>query len=221
MTIAAMLGPANTDLYETPMTFFRKMQRRYGPFDLDVCALPDNAKCVRYFTPEVDGLKQPWTGRCWCNPPYGKTIGLWIRKAFESSLAGATVVCLLPARVDARWWQDWVQPYAAKIEFIRGRLRFVGCKNSAPFPSAVVVFRPCRLYRCRWCERPFRPIRTDAKFCSGACKQGAYRTRRVTDVSVTELPVAPSLKAVGGEADDDGPRRGGANSIGRAERTAW
>ena len=63
------------------------MNRRYGPFDLDVCALPDNAKCQRYFTPEVDGLKQAWQGRCWMNPPYGKAIAPWIRKPWESSLS--------------------------------------------------------------------------------------------------------------------------------------
>ncbi len=70
--ITCMSGPAKTDVWPTPLDFFRKMDRKYGPFDLDVCALPDNAKCPRYFTPEQDGLQQRWEGRCWCNPPYGK-----------------------------------------------------------------------------------------------------------------------------------------------------
>ena len=73
------------------------------------------------------------------NPPYGRTIKQWMKKAYESSLAGATVVCLVPARTDTNWWHD----YAMKgdIEFIKGRLKFGGSKNSAPFPSAVVVFK--------------------------------------------------------------------------------
>ena len=74
------------------------------------------------------------------NPPYGRTIKQWMKKAYESSLTGATVVCLVPARTDTKWWHD----YAMKgdIEFIKGRLKFGGSKNSAPFPSAVVVFNP-------------------------------------------------------------------------------
>jgi site-specific DNA-methyltransferase (adenine-specific) len=74
------------------------------------------------------------------NPPYGREISLWVRKAYESSLeAGTVVVCLLPARTDTAWWHDYVIAYAKKIRFIRGRLRFSG-KGPAPFPSALVVF---------------------------------------------------------------------------------
>ena len=185
MLTSPVLFSSKTDLWPTDPAFFAKMNRRYGPFDLDVCALPDNAKCARYFTPEVDGLKQPWTGRCWMNPPYGKAIVPWIRKAWESSLEGATVVCLLPARVDTRWWHDYVAPYASVIDFIKGRLRFGDGKYPATFPSAVVVFRPGKLSHCQWCERQFVPKRTDSKFCRPACKQAAYRARRVTDILVT------------------------------------
>lgn len=184
--IPAMSGPAKSDLYPTPLSFFRKMNRRYGPFDVDVCALPDNAKCARYFTPEQDGLKQEWSGRCWCNPPYGKAIGRWLHKAWQASLQGATVVLLVPARVDTRWWHEYVKPYAAEITFLRGRLRFGNCIHPAPFPSAVVVFRPSGQRCCQWCERPFVPSRTDAKFCGAGCKQAAYRARRVTDIAVTK-----------------------------------
>jgi phage N-6-adenine-methyltransferase len=179
---------STTDVYPTPPALFARLARRYGPFDVDVCALPDNAKCARYFTPEVDGLKQQWIGCCWCNPPYGRTIGQWVRKAWEASVEGATVVCLLPARTDARWWQDYVLRYATKIEFLRGRVRFVGCTNSAPFPSAVVVFKPATMYQCESCKQPFRPARADSKFCGGACRQAAYRARRVTAISVTAEP---------------------------------
>lgn len=97
---------------------------------------PENAKCKRFFTPEMDGLKQEWTGVCWCNPPYGRQIGKWVEKAVKSF---ATVVMLLPARTDTKWFHDWCLPYG-KIEFLRGRLKFGGCDNSAPFPSMIVIF---------------------------------------------------------------------------------
>jgi phage N-6-adenine-methyltransferase len=128
-----------TDLWATPQDLFDALNREFG-FKTDVCALPSNAKCRRYFTPEMDGLKQRWRGVCWMNPPYGKVIGHWMRKAYESAQRGATVVCLVPARTDTAWWHD----YATKgeIRFLRGRLKFGDSKSCAPFPSAVVIFRP-------------------------------------------------------------------------------
>lgn len=129
---------SKTDLWYTPQDFFKKYDDVYK-FETDVCATDDNAKCAKYYTEEMDGLSQEWRGVCWMNPPYGRTISKWMKKAYESSLSGATVVCLVPARTDTNWWHD----YAMKgdIEFIRGRLKFGGSKNSAPFPSAVVVFK--------------------------------------------------------------------------------
>ena len=129
---------SKTDLWYTPQDFFKKYDDVYK-FETDVCATDDNAKCAKYYTEEMDGLSQEWRGVCWMNPPYGRTIGKWMKKAYESSLEGATVVCLVPARTDTNWWHD----YAMKgdIEFIKGRLKFGGSKNSAPFPSAVVVFK--------------------------------------------------------------------------------
>tara|TARA_R110000868_G_scaffold240016_1_gene494523 strand:+ start:61 stop:483 length:423 start_codon:yes stop_codon:yes gene_type:complete len=126
-----------TDLWSTPQDFFDKQDAIYG-FTLDVCATAANAKCARYFTEADDGLAQPWQGVCWMNPPYGRAIGLWMRKAHESHLTGATVVCLVPSRTDTRWWHDYAMK--GQIEFIRGRLKFGNAKNSAPFPSALVVF---------------------------------------------------------------------------------
>ena len=130
---------SKTDLWYTPQEFFNKYNQMYL-FETDVCATPENTKCVNYFTPEQDGLKQQWKGKCWMNPPYGRTIKQWVKKAYESSLSGATVVCLLPARTDTSWWHDYCMK--GDIEFIRGRLKFGGCKNPAPFPSAVVTFKP-------------------------------------------------------------------------------
>lgn len=128
-----------TEMWATPQDFFDKYNEKFK-FETDVCASPENAKCARFFDEKIDGLSQQWTGVCWMNPPYGRTIKHWMKKAYESSMSGATVVCLVPARTDTAWWHE----YAIKgdVEFIRGRLRFGGHKNSAPFPSAVVVFRP-------------------------------------------------------------------------------
>lgn len=127
-----------TDLWETPENFFAKLNDEFS-FETDVCALPENAKCSRYFTPEIDGLSQEWTGVCWMNPPYGRKIGAWVKKAYESAQNGAIVVCLLPARTDTAWWHDFCMK--GEIRFVRGRLKFNNSKSSAPFPSAVVVFK--------------------------------------------------------------------------------
>ena len=135
--ITSGLMSSNSDRWETPQKLFDELNQKYN-FEIDVCALPENAKCENYFSPEVDGLKQDWTGVCWMNPPYGREIGKWMKKALESSRNGAIVVCLVPARTDTAWWHDYAMK--GEIEFIRGRLKFGNSKNSAPFPSAIVVF---------------------------------------------------------------------------------
>ena len=124
--------------WETPQCLFEELNAIHG-FTLDVCALPENAKCERYFTPEQNGLAQKWDGVCWMNPPYGREIGKWIRKAYESSLEGATVVCLLPSKTDTRWWHDYCMK--GEIRFIKGRLKFNNSKSPAPFPNAIVIFK--------------------------------------------------------------------------------
>ena len=138
MLNARMLS-SKTCEWATPQDLFDKLNAKYF-FELDVCATPENAKCARYYTQKQDGLQQKWEGRCWMNPPYGRKIGQWVQKAYESSLQGATVVCLLPARTDTAWWHDFCIAHAAKITFLRGRLKFGDAKHSAPFPSAVVLF---------------------------------------------------------------------------------
>ena len=135
-----LMFSSNTDQWATPQEFFDRLNRVFR-FETDVCALPENAKCARFFSPEMDGLKQDWQGVCWMNPPYGREIGKWVEKAFRSAKEnGATVVCLLPARVDTRWWHDFCAH--GEFLFVKGRLKFGTAKNSAPFLSAVVVFRP-------------------------------------------------------------------------------
>jgi site-specific DNA-methyltransferase (adenine-specific) len=124
----------------TPQTLFDQLHAEFR-FTLDVCASPENTKCARYFTRQEDGLAQAWAGEvCWMNPPYGRGVAAWVRKAYESAQAGATVVCLLKATPDTQWWHIYV-PYA-EVRFLPGRLTFAGSRQRAPFPSALVIFRP-------------------------------------------------------------------------------
>lgn len=134
---------SKTDDWETPLGFFSEMAERYGPFDLDVCASRSNAKCGRFYTKDMNGLERDWLKDgpvCWMNPPYGRTIGEWMAKAWHESARGCTVVCLVPSRTDTRWWHQYAM--RGEVTFIRGRLKFGGAAVGAPFPSAVVVFRP-------------------------------------------------------------------------------
>ena len=125
-------------MWETPQDLFDCLNAKYH-FTIDVCAVKENAKCDIYYTPEIDGLSQHWVGRCWMNPPYGRGIRKWIKKAYDSCVENnALVVCLLPARTDTTWWHDYC--LKGEIEFIRGRLRFGGAKDNAPFPSVIVIF---------------------------------------------------------------------------------
>jgi phage N-6-adenine-methyltransferase len=137
-----VLFSSKTVEWATPQDFFDKVNAEFG-FSLDVCATHENAKCERHFTREDDGLAQVWAGVVWMNPPYGRGIGAWIEKAYRSSQSGATCVCLIPARTDTRWFQDYCLAHG-EVRFVRGRLKFGGCKNSAPFPCALVIFRGSR-----------------------------------------------------------------------------
>lgn len=130
---------SETDLWSTPQDFFDRLNAEWD-FTLDPCCTSENRKCPRYFTKESNGLSQSWEGeRVFMNPPYGRTIGAWMQKAYEESIRGKTaVVCLVPARTDTAWWHDYAMK--GKITFLRGRLKFGGHKNSAPFPSAIVIF---------------------------------------------------------------------------------
>jgi phage N-6-adenine-methyltransferase len=138
-----------TDLWSTPQDFFDALNAEFN-FTLDVCATAENAKCPKFYTKEDDGLSQPWWfygtnagrehGAAFVNPPYGKEIGRWVKKASEEAQPGFTIVALLPARTDTKWFQDYVLPYA-ELRWVRGRLKFGGAKNSAPFPSVVAIYR--------------------------------------------------------------------------------
>lgn len=144
MNTAPMFSSA-TDLWETPQDFFDRLNAEFH-FTLDVCALPENAKCESYYTPQTDGLLQPWTGVCWCNPPYGRTVAQWIKKAGDARKEGATVVMLLPARTDTKWFHNYILG-KGEIRFVCGRLKFGKSKHGAPFPSMIVIFRPEEIKR--------------------------------------------------------------------------
>jgi len=135
-----VLFSSATDEWPTPQWLYTALDREFG-FTLDPCATPANAKCRHFFTRELDGLAQDWSEHTvFMNPPYGRAIGLWVEKAYKTHLQGATVVALLPSRTDARWWHNYVMK--GEIRFIRGRVTFEGGKFPAPFPSAIVIFRP-------------------------------------------------------------------------------
>ena len=132
---------SKTDQWATPTETFAELDAEFH-FDLDPCADADNHKCERYFTKEINGLSQNWGGcNVFCNPPYGRQIGEWVKKAYEESRKPNTlVVMLIPARTDTKWFHDYILG-KAEIRFIRGRLKFGGADNAAPFPSMIVVFR--------------------------------------------------------------------------------
>ncbi|HHZ94726.1 MAG TPA: adenine methyltransferase [Flavobacteriales bacterium] len=132
---------SETDNWSTPQEFFDKLNWRFGPFDLDPCASTHNTKCANFFSEPENGLLKSWKGHTvFCNPPYGRGIDAWIKKGYEEGQDPDTmVVMLIPSRTDTRYWHEYVMK-AEAVYFIKGRLRFGDSTNSAPFPSAVVVF---------------------------------------------------------------------------------
>ena len=132
---------SKTDAWATPADFFRKLDEEFH-FNLDPCADEYNHKCDRYFTVKENGLLQDWGGSSvYVNPPYGREIGKWVEKAYRTNQEhGNLVVMLLPARTDTKWFHEFIYQ-KAEVRFVRGRLKFGDSKNSAPFPSMVVVYR--------------------------------------------------------------------------------
>lgn len=128
----------------TPQYIYDTLNEKFN-FTLDVCAVEWNKKHDNYFSLEDDGLSKEWDGVCFMNPPYGRGIKDWIKKAHVESIEGrCTVVALLPARTDTSYWHDYIIKYNREVIFIRGRLKFENQNNknnSAPFPSAIVIFK--------------------------------------------------------------------------------
>lgn len=141
MAINKGLYSSTTDMWATPQAFFDELNKEFG-FTLDPCALPSNAKCTKYYTPTDNGLLQDWGGEIvFCNPPYGRAIYDWVRKCSEeASKPNTTVVALIPARTDTRYFHEFIYHQAKEIRFVKGRLKFGDAKSAAPFPSMVVIF---------------------------------------------------------------------------------
>lgn len=132
---------SKTDQWATPNSFFAEIDKEFH-FTLDPCADEFNHKCDKWYGVESNGLLQDWGGyRVFCNPPYGREIIKWVRKAYYESHKDNTLVCMLiPARTDTKYFHDYIQ-HRAEVRFIRGRLKYGSSENAAPFPSMLVIWR--------------------------------------------------------------------------------
>lgn len=142
--------------WPTPQALFDELDDEFH-FVLDACASRTNRKANTWYgldhpsRARRDGLAGNWAadvrsvdrdGAVWMNPPYGKGIAAWMAKAQATAAAGVTVVCLVPARTDTKWFHEHVLGARAQVRFLRGRVKFGDAKNSAPFPNLVIVYRP-------------------------------------------------------------------------------
>lgn len=131
---------SNSDEWATPQDFYNKLDEEFD-FDLDPCANDANHKTKEYFSTDDDGLSKNWGGhRVFCNPPYSQ-ISKWVKKCYEEAhKPGTIVVLLIPSRTDTRYFHDYIL-HRSEVRFVKGRLKFGDSKNTAPFPSMVVIFR--------------------------------------------------------------------------------
>jgi hypothetical protein len=134
-------------------------------FNTDPCTTSDNPLGTKHFyTKEQDGLnpKNKWIPPVFINPPYGRELPKWVKRAaMEAQIGNVPIVMLIPARTDTRWFHDYIYG-KTEIRFLKGRLVFGELKNSAPFPSMLVIFR----------ERDTRHDRAESSAAGGlgACK---------------------------------------------------
>lgn len=136
-----LMFSSKTNEWYTPIEFYNQLNSEFN-FTLDPCATHENAKCKKYYTEHDNGLTKDWGGEVvFCNPPYGRLIKDWVKKCYEESLKPNTlVVLLIPARTDTIYFHDYIYN-KSEIRFLKGRLKFGGCKDPAPFPSMVVIFK--------------------------------------------------------------------------------
>lgn len=125
--------------WPTPDSMWKPLNDEFG-FTLDVASTHENAKCAAHYTMAEDGLAQAWSGVCWMNPPYGRVMTAWLRKAVAEMGNGVTTVALVPARTNTTWWHDLCMKFG-EVRFVRGRPKFVGAIHGLPQPLAIVVFR--------------------------------------------------------------------------------
>jgi site-specific DNA-methyltransferase (adenine-specific) len=124
----------------TPSGLFQQLDLEFH-FTIDLAASAQNAKCTRYYDSKIDSLSQSWKGEVgFLNPPYGRKVGTWVKKAYQESRQPSTViVMLLYARTGTSWFHEYVLPFA-EVRFLRGRLTFEGEDDSAPFDSLIAIF---------------------------------------------------------------------------------
>ncbi len=140
MSLQEAMVSSKTVEHVTPRSLFNKLNEEFH-FTLDPCSTKENHKCEKYFTIEDDGLTKDWSNEVvFMNPPYKGLTPKWVRKAYEESLKGAVVVCLLSAGVNRTYWHDIIFPRAAEIRWIKGCVKFEDAKSTAPFASVIVIF---------------------------------------------------------------------------------
>lgn len=214
-----------TPEWPTPQWLVSQLAAEFGPFDLDPAATADNAKAPAFYTAADDGLAQPWKGRVWLNPPYGATIRAWMLKAADEVRAGRAdrVVCLVPARVDTRWWRESCAA-ASLVRFWPGRIAFADGTQPAPFPSAVVVLGSLpgrhgtvhKKCEAPGCGRVFWPAYASRKTCSEACRKALYRAGNVPDSQPKAGRRRPRLNAGNGTRKARHPLKTSADSTAAA-----
>jgi site-specific DNA-methyltransferase (adenine-specific) len=155
--VSKTLFSSNTEEWGTPLDLYKKLDEEFH-FETDPCTTKDNPlNCNTFYTKEENGLDKPWINNTFINPPYGKHIGEWVKEARARQIGfydywkqrhHKDIVMLLPVRTDVKWFHDyiWYLPENTargyiEIRFIKGRLKFVGATNPAPFPSMLVIFR--------------------------------------------------------------------------------
>lgn len=163
-----VLHSSNKMDWGTPDDLFTKIEERYGKFELDAAATSDNSKCIQYYDQVDDSLNMNWdlfspmifgipdeplpvpdslsigVKNVWLNPPYGRDITKWVKKAYDESQKGCQVVCLLPSRTGTKWFQEYA-PKAYKVIFLKGRVKFEGAEASAPFDSVLLIFNKTKV----------------------------------------------------------------------------
>ena len=144
----ACFHPVGKNDWETPQDFFDKLNEEFH-FTLDPCCTKETAKCAKYYTPEDNGLLQDWFNEVvFCNPPYSRELGKWVKKCYEEFLKGTTIILLIPSRTDTTYFHDYIYNHATEIRFLKGRLKFGNSSNTCPFPCMVVVYK----------KQSFKPI---------------------------------------------------------------
>ena len=142
--------------WETPLSVFKPLEKEFN-IVLDVCASQENTKCKAFFNRKSNSLSRSWlvgsdfpkgTLAVWMNPPYGRGMERWVRKAHEETKNGVTTIALLPARTDTSWFHNYIYN-KHEVRFYKGRIKFVDAQSTAPFPSMVVIFKPTKVNRIK------------------------------------------------------------------------